>query len=250
MVPFFLPKRRCPFSLISCFIEKGVPQSSVLGSLHFLRIGLLLFLDLLQWAELSHIWSFKRKCYHLIVLSKLWRNCNEYSIAGPQIEETININSSMNLASPVETLPDVKPPIVEVEEDKLDTRFFGELLAEVYRKNTDIHTYISDNVAKIRGRCVWSSACFHFRCYFIYDLPRHHLYSWNIKHMNLIQSVRQPQSFTVTRIALNTKTKPQIVSDGSDIYFTYLFSSKLHSDSHKLYDCYPWGIIQLFPVTS
>ncbi|KAF4077622.1 hypothetical protein AMELA_G00210230 [Ameiurus melas] len=35
---------------------------------------------------------------------------------------------------------------------KLDTRFFGELLAEVYRKNCDIHTCISEHVAKIRGR--------------------------------------------------------------------------------------------------
>lgn len=36
---------------------------------------------------------------------------------------------------------------------KLDTRFFGELLTEVYRKNCDIHTCISEHVAKIRGRC-------------------------------------------------------------------------------------------------
>ncbi|XP_064879440.1 protein POF1B-like [Oncorhynchus nerka] len=35
---------------------------------------------------------------------------------------------------------------------KMDTRFFGELLAEVYRKNCDIHTCISEHVAKIRGR--------------------------------------------------------------------------------------------------
>ncbi|XP_023700521.1 protein POF1B [Paramormyrops kingsleyae] len=69
-----------------------------------------------------------------------------------KIEETININSSMNFGSPVETLPEVKLPVVEVEEEKLDTRYFGELLAEVYRKNSDIHNYISDNVVKIRGR--------------------------------------------------------------------------------------------------
>lgn len=37
---------------------------------------------------------------------------------------------------------------------KMDTRFFGELLAEVYRKNCDIHTCISEHVAKIRGRWV------------------------------------------------------------------------------------------------
>ncbi|CAL8398283.1 unnamed protein product [Boreogadus saida] len=35
---------------------------------------------------------------------------------------------------------------------KMDTRFFGELLAEVYRKNCDIHSCISEHVAKIRGR--------------------------------------------------------------------------------------------------
>ncbi|KAM9451629.1 protein POF1B [Clarias gariepinus] len=35
---------------------------------------------------------------------------------------------------------------------KLDTRFFGELLAEVYRKNTDIYSCISEHVAKMRGR--------------------------------------------------------------------------------------------------
>ncbi|XP_050949124.1 protein POF1B isoform X2 [Labeo rohita] len=34
----------------------------------------------------------------------------------------------------------------------MDNRFFGELLAEVYRKNSDIHTCISEHVAKIRGR--------------------------------------------------------------------------------------------------
>lgn len=36
---------------------------------------------------------------------------------------------------------------------KMDNRFFGELLAEVYRKNIDIHTCISEHVSKIRGRC-------------------------------------------------------------------------------------------------
>ncbi|XP_028840581.1 protein POF1B isoform X2 [Denticeps clupeoides] len=32
---------------------------------------------------------------------------------------------------------------------KLDTRYFGELLAEVYRKNVDIHSYVSKHVEKI-----------------------------------------------------------------------------------------------------
>ncbi|XP_029029029.1 protein POF1B [Betta splendens] len=35
---------------------------------------------------------------------------------------------------------------------KMDTRFFGELLAEIHRKNCDIHTCISDNVSKMRGQ--------------------------------------------------------------------------------------------------
>ncbi|XP_040908396.1 protein POF1B isoform X2 [Toxotes jaculatrix] len=35
---------------------------------------------------------------------------------------------------------------------KLDTRYFGELLADVYRKNCDIHSCISEHVSKIRGQ--------------------------------------------------------------------------------------------------
>lgn len=35
---------------------------------------------------------------------------------------------------------------------KMDTRYFGELLAEVYRKNCDIHSCISEHVTKIRGQ--------------------------------------------------------------------------------------------------
>ncbi|XP_038861452.1 protein POF1B isoform X2 [Salvelinus namaycush] len=47
----------------------------------------------------------------------------------------------------------IKNEVREVEPMvKMDTRFFGELLAEVYRKNCDIHTCISEHVAKIRGR--------------------------------------------------------------------------------------------------
>uniref|UniRef100_A0A672YQ17 POF1B actin binding protein n=1 Tax=Sphaeramia orbicularis TaxID=375764 RepID=A0A672YQ17_9TELE len=34
---------------------------------------------------------------------------------------------------------------------KMDTRFFGELLAEVYRKNCDIHSCISEHVSKIHS---------------------------------------------------------------------------------------------------
>ena len=38
------------------------------------------------------------------------------------------------------------------EPAKLDTRYFGELMADVYRKNCDIHSCISEHVAKIRGQ--------------------------------------------------------------------------------------------------
>ncbi|KAI3374015.1 hypothetical protein L3Q82_022571 [Scortum barcoo] len=38
------------------------------------------------------------------------------------------------------------------EPTKLDTRYFGELLADVYRKNCDIHSCISEHVSKIRGQ--------------------------------------------------------------------------------------------------
>ncbi|MBN3322959.1 UCP5 protein, partial [Atractosteus spatula] len=38
------------------------------------------------------------------------------------------------------------------KQNKLDTRFFGELLAEVYRKNSDIYSCIADHVGKIRGQ--------------------------------------------------------------------------------------------------
>ncbi|XP_029925383.1 protein POF1B isoform X2 [Myripristis murdjan] len=48
---------------------------------------------------------------------------------------------------------EVRSEVKEVPQPtKMDTRFFGELLAEVYRKNCDIHSCISEHVAKIRGR--------------------------------------------------------------------------------------------------
>ncbi|XP_069572293.1 protein POF1B isoform X3 [Brachyistius frenatus] len=47
---------------------------------------------------------------------------------------------------------EVRTQLREIPEPaKLDTRYFGELLADVYRKNCDIHTCISDHVSKIRG---------------------------------------------------------------------------------------------------
>uniref|UniRef100_A0A8C1V848 POF1B actin binding protein n=1 Tax=Cyprinus carpio TaxID=7962 RepID=A0A8C1V848_CYPCA len=48
---------------------------------------------------------------------------------------------------------EIKTEVIDVKPvAKMDNRFFGELLAEVYRKNSDIHTCISEHVAKIRGR--------------------------------------------------------------------------------------------------
>ncbi len=50
-------------------------------------------------------------------------------------------------------LSEIKTKVIDVEPiAKMDNRFFGELLAEVYRKNSEIHTCISDHVSKIRGR--------------------------------------------------------------------------------------------------
>ncbi|KAM3600987.1 uncharacterized protein V6R79_005621 [Siganus canaliculatus] len=59
-------------------------------------------------------------------------------------EEIINI-----VQQPVITKMEVK---VTPEPTKLDTRYFGELLADVYRKNCDIHSCISEHVSKIRGK--------------------------------------------------------------------------------------------------
>ncbi|CAI5642697.1 protein POF1B isoform X2 [Oreochromis niloticus] len=48
---------------------------------------------------------------------------------------------------------EVRTELKEIPEPtKLDTRYFGELLADVYRKNCDIHSYIYEHVSKIRGQ--------------------------------------------------------------------------------------------------
>ncbi|KAL3970624.1 KH domain-containing, RNA-binding, signal transduction-associated protein 1 [Sarotherodon galilaeus] len=48
---------------------------------------------------------------------------------------------------------EVRTEVKEIPEPtKLDTRYFGELLADVYRKNCDIHSYIYEHVSKIRGQ--------------------------------------------------------------------------------------------------
>lgn len=69
-----------------------------------------------------------------------------------EVEEVEIINVIQNKAPP----PLMEVTKTEVREAlqpaKLDTRYFGELLADVYRKNCDIHSCISEHVAKIRGK--------------------------------------------------------------------------------------------------
>lgn len=69
-----------------------------------------------------------------------------------EVEEVEIVNVIQNRAPP----PVMEVTKTEVREApqpaKLDTRYFGELLADVYRKNCDIHSCISEHVAKIRGK--------------------------------------------------------------------------------------------------
>lgn len=69
-----------------------------------------------------------------------------------EVEEVEIVNVIQNRAPP----PVIEVTKTEVREapqpTKLDTRYFGELLADVYRKNCDIHSCISEHVAKIRGK--------------------------------------------------------------------------------------------------
>ncbi|XP_077595982.1 protein POF1B isoform X2 [Stigmatopora nigra] len=55
--------------------------------------------------------------------------------------------------------PTIVIPRTEVKSDfceatKMDTRYFAQLLADVYRKNCDIHSCISEHVSKIKGQRV------------------------------------------------------------------------------------------------
>lgn len=79
-----------------------------------------------------------------------------------EIEETVEVEE-VEIVNVVQHRP---PPVIEKisrtevktdlrqipEPTKLDTRYFGELLADVYRKNCDIHSCIYDHVSKIRGQ--------------------------------------------------------------------------------------------------
>ncbi|KAA0720353.1 Protein POF1B [Triplophysa tibetana] len=61
-------------------------------------------------------------------------------------EETVEYDGTSSMNTHVTEFIESEPVA------KMDNRFFGELLAEVYRKNIDIHTCISEHVSKIRGR--------------------------------------------------------------------------------------------------
>lgn len=62
------------------------------------------------------------------------------------VHDVVSVDVKNQLMSEVKTDFEYEPVA------KLDTRFFGELLAEVFRKNCDIHTCVSEHVSKIRGR--------------------------------------------------------------------------------------------------
>uniref|UniRef100_A0A8B9JSM1 POF1B actin binding protein n=2 Tax=Astyanax mexicanus TaxID=7994 RepID=A0A8B9JSM1_ASTMX len=72
----------------------------------------------------------------------------------PEVVETSSVRSEIvNVDLKNHLRSEVRTEVVEPEPlAKLDTRFFGELLAEVYRKNCNIHSCISEHVSKIRGR--------------------------------------------------------------------------------------------------
>ncbi|XP_036444846.1 protein POF1B isoform X2 [Colossoma macropomum] len=72
----------------------------------------------------------------------------------PEVVEYTDVRTqSLNVDLKNELKSEIKTEVVEAQPlAKLDTRFFGELLAEVYRKNCNIHSCISEHVAKIRGR--------------------------------------------------------------------------------------------------
>ncbi len=75
-------------------------------------------------------------------------------------EESVEVEE-VEIVNVIQSKP---PPVIEkisrteikteVKEapPKMDTRYFGELLADVYRKNCDIHSCISEHVSRIRGK--------------------------------------------------------------------------------------------------
>ncbi|XP_041865332.1 protein POF1B isoform X2 [Melanotaenia boesemani] len=73
-----------------------------------------------------------------------------------EVEEVEIVNVIQQKSPPVTerlSRTELRAELREVPEPtKLDTRYFGELLADVYRKNCDIHSCISDHVTRIRGQ--------------------------------------------------------------------------------------------------
>lgn len=71
-------------------------------------------------------------------------------------EETVEVEEVeiINIVQekPAISRTEVKTVVKEIPQPaRMDTRYFGELLADVYRKNCDIHSCISEHVSKIRG---------------------------------------------------------------------------------------------------
>ncbi|XP_018584099.2 protein POF1B [Scleropages formosus] len=82
--------------------------------------------------------------------------CSQSSVKSPtSVSKETEVLLEQSSITQTNNVPEyvVQQEVSKVEpQEKLDTRFFGELLAEVYRKTCDIHTHISEHVAKIRGR--------------------------------------------------------------------------------------------------
>lgn len=79
-----------------------------------------------------------------------------------EVEEVEIVNVIQQRPTPVRVQRITEVSSQVLQPDRMDTRYFGELLADVYRKNCDIHTCISEHVAKIRGKSVGllASICF------------------------------------------------------------------------------------------
>lgn len=77
---------------------------------------------------------------------------NELNEGSVEIEEVEIVNVIQQKPQTLRTRVSVSEQKEVLEPTKLDTRYFGELLADVYRKNCDIHSYIVENVSKIRRK--------------------------------------------------------------------------------------------------
>lgn len=77
---------------------------------------------------------------------------NELNEGSVEIEEVEIVNVIQQKPQTLRPRVSVSEQKEVLEPTKLDTRYFGELLADVYRKNCDIHSYIVENVSKIRRK--------------------------------------------------------------------------------------------------